>query len=90
MERTVRHPPDGEELMNGRSKSMLIEIPEEAYKQNSVYRPWGEIGQAPSTVSLSNIEVGSATPKAVTITEQKLALNFNWKGTPHQKRDTTP
>jgi hypothetical protein len=30
-------------MMITESKPVVIEIPEEAYKQNAVYRPWPEI-----------------------------------------------
>jgi hypothetical protein len=30
-------------MMITESKPVVIEIPEEAYKQNTVYRPWPEI-----------------------------------------------
>lgn len=90
MERTAGHPAGGEELMNMRTESVLIEIPEEAYKQNSVYRPWGEIGQAPSPAS-NPARVGSSpAPRTVTLTKQKLAINMERTGSPKQKRRTTP
>ena len=55
--------------MISENQSVLIEIPEDAYKQNTVYRPWSEIeasepadesGVRQSTAMLAVIELLSA------------------------------
>jgi hypothetical protein len=37
--------------MMAENKPVVIEIPEDAYKQNTIYRPWPEIKAAETTAS---------------------------------------
>ena len=38
-------------MMSTENKPVVIEIPEEAYKQNAIYRPWPEVKTAETTGS---------------------------------------
>lgn len=76
-------------LMIVRRESVIIEISEEAYKQNSVYRPWGEIGQAPSAVSHPTRMDGSAATGTISVTKQ-LDRNMDRKGVPSRQRSARP
>lgn len=44
--------------MGGANKSVIIEISEDAYKQNSVYRPWDEL-QLATTRTAQSIQAPS-------------------------------
>ena len=70
-------------------ESVLIEIPEEAYKQNSVYRPWGEIGQAPSTGSSHNRLDALVAPVAVAPPKHGLPLKGKGMRSTNQQHETT-
>jgi hypothetical protein len=89
MELPAWHPASGEDLMDMRRESVLIEIPEEAYKQNSVYRPWGEIGQAPSPGSFHNRVDASVAPVGIAPPKHRLPLRGKRMRSTDQQRETT-
>jgi hypothetical protein len=76
--------------MEMRNKSVLIEIPEDAYKQNSVYRPWNEIGQTPSQGRIPNRLDNSATPTAENPARRELPLTLTPMRGAKQHRKTAP
>lgn len=42
-----------DEIITTAIKPMVIEIPEDAYKQNTVYRPWADFGASSTAVTAS-------------------------------------
>jgi hypothetical protein len=53
--------------MTTRRDSILIEISEDAYKQNSVYRPWDEITMDGSSVYLRDATHQPVSPRVISI-----------------------